>query len=127
MVPTCAPALTYMATRSLLSCKPHPSPQLLVWMLSTSTLEQLEGERGRRVRQGGQGQTSYNLERSYWFNKRLKVQPCYSNRYQQPLCAFLSLLHTLVSLKRLPVRHRRSSVSIQFHDYILCALPINCL
>ena len=42
-----------------------------------------------------QGTDEYNLELSYRFNKRLKVQPCCSNSYQQPVFAVLSILHTL--------------------------------
>lgn len=83
------PSPTYMPAHSHLSCNPSP-PQRLVWM--PSTLEQWGGERGRWVRRGGRGQTGCNLELSYCFNKRLKVQQRCSNSYQQPLTHSVFLL-----------------------------------
>lgn len=79
---TCQPILISPVT--------PPPPQRLVWM--PSTLEQWGGERGRWVRRGGRGQTGCNLELSYCFNKRLKVQQRCSNSYQQPLTHSVFLL-----------------------------------
>lgn len=102
-----------------------PLPEFGLDAINTSGRGQ--GERGRWVRHVGRGQTGYNLELSYWFNKRLKVQPCCSNSYHQLLLAVLSLVYTPCFSKRLPVLCRTPSVSIQFLNYFLYVLPINCL